>query len=96
MHVILERKCSILMEFPEKCSFLNNLSNQVEKTNMKGKKNILSTKEHRSGHPSPWLATPPSQQIHLYTWVDRSNCGKVPYSRTRTNNLLFKNPALIR
>ena len=59
------------------------------------------------------LATPPPQRAcylpsiagtHLYTWVERSNYGKVPYSRTqhvdrngaRTHNLLFMNPALIR
>ena len=59
------------------------------------------------------LATPPPQQAcylpsiagtHLYTWVERSNYGKVPYSRTqhvgrngaRTHNLMFMNPALIR
>ena len=58
------------------------------------------------------LVTPLQQQAcyltstagtHLYTWVKRSNYGKVPYSRTyhvgrngsRTHNLLFMNPALI-
>ena len=41
---------------------------------------------------------------HLYNWVERSNFGKVPYSRKqyadrnggRTNNFLFINLALIR
>ena len=58
------------------------------------------------------LATPPPQQacylpsfagIHLYTCVERSYYGKVPYSRTenvgcsgaQTHNLLFMNLALI-
>ena len=59
------------------------------------------------------LTAPPPQQTfyllsiagtHLYTWVEKSNYSKVPFSWTQevdhngagTHNLLLTNPALIR